>query len=78
MAYARKRATTRRSTSRRSSPRRSGYGRRTVSTARRRASPARGRGAGNTVRIVIEQPGQSLARPEIGVTQAAAPRRRAF
>lgn len=77
MAYARKRSTSRRAPARRSTARRAGYGRRTVSTSRRRSSPARGR-SGQTVRIVIEQPGSSVARPEIGVTQAAAPRRRAF
>lgn len=74
MAY---RSRTTRSSRGRSIGRRASYGRRPVATRRRRSTTAR-RSGGQTVRIVIEQPGTSLARPEIGVTQAGAPRKRKF
>ena len=49
--------------------------------ARRRAPARRARSSGSarqTLRIVIEQPGASVARPLVAASQAEAPRRAKF
>lgn len=77
MAYARRSRSTRRRSGYRSANRRTSYRSRAVRRpARRRAA---GRSAGRTIRLEIVTAGAgSVARPEIGMKPASAPRRAMF
>ena len=77
MAYSRRSSRGRRSAPRRSASGRSSYRSRSVRRPARRRSAGRA-SAGRTIRIEVVQSAAPVARPEIGMKPASAPRKSVF
>ena len=78
MAYSRRQSTRRRAPARGRTSRGAGYGRRSVRSAPRRRATSRRASGGRTIRIEIVNAGASVARPEIGMKAAPAPKKAMF